>query len=174
MSPRWKLTCTSFTVHFTSAACPRYRAPEETAAAIDREGWFNTRDRARFEDGSLFIVGRKKELIVRFGFNIYPGEVEAVLNAHASVVQSAVIGRSVEGVAGDEEVVAFVQLLPGSQVTAAELAEPAARQLARYKRPSQILLTPIMPVTPTGKIVKDELLKMAACSAQNSTGLIRS
>ena len=59
-----------------------YRAPEETAAAIDDEGWFNTRDLARLEDGNLFIVGRTKDLIVRRGFNVYPAEVEAVLNAH--------------------------------------------------------------------------------------------
>src|SRR5437879_3894934 len=86
-----------------------YRAPEETAAAIDPEGWFNTRDLARLEGGNLFIVGRTKELIVRFGFNVYPAEVEAVLNAHPGIVRSAVIGRSVEGAEGDEEVVAFVQ-----------------------------------------------------------------
>jgi long-chain acyl-CoA synthetase len=143
-----------------------YRAHEETAAAIDAEGWFNTRDLARLEDGNLFIVGRTKELIVRFGFNVYPGEVEAVLNAHAAVLRSAVVGRSVEGAEGGEEVIAFVQLLPGSRLTATELAEHAARHLARYKRPSQILLIPTMPVTPTGKIVKDELLRMAASSTQ--------
>jgi long-chain acyl-CoA synthetase len=66
-----------------------YLAPEETAAAIDPEGWFNTRDLARLEDGNLFIVGRTKELIVRFGFNVYPAEVEAVLNAHPAVIRSA-------------------------------------------------------------------------------------
>src|SRR3984893_19022494 len=87
-----------------------YRAPEETAAALNAEGWFNTRDLARFEDGNLFIVGRTKDLIIRFGFNVYPAEVEAVLNAHPAVAQSGVIGRSVDG---DEEVVAFIQLLPG-------------------------------------------------------------
>ena len=138
-----------------------YRAPEETAAAIDVEGWFNTRDLARMEDGHLFIVGRTKELIVRFGLNVYPAEVEAVLNAHPAVSRSAVIGRSVEGAEGDEQVVAFVQPSPGSSVTESELAEHAARHLAAYKRPSHILLIPAMPVTPTGKIVKGELAKMA-------------
>jgi long-chain acyl-CoA synthetase len=134
-----------------------YRAPEDTAAAIDPEGWFNTRDLARLEDGNLFIVGRTKDLIVRRGFNVYPAEVEAVLNAHSAVAQSAVIGQSVEG---DEEVIAFVQPLPGSQLTAGDLAEYAARQLALYKRPSRIILVPAMPVTPTGKVVKAELAKM--------------
>ncbi|HVB58495.1 MAG TPA: AMP-binding protein [Candidatus Acidoferrales bacterium] len=136
-----------------------YRAPEETAAAIDAEGWLNTRDLARLEDGNLFIVGRTKELIVRFGFNVYPGEVEAVLNAHPAVLRSAVIGRAVEGVEGEEEVVAFVQPLPNTSLTVAELAEHAARVLASYKRPSQIVLIPAMPLTPTGKVMKDELAK---------------
>ena len=138
-----------------------YRAPDETASAIDAEGWFNTRDLARLEDGNLFIVGRTKELIVRFGFNVYPAEVEAVLNAHPAVVRSAVIGRPVEGVEGEEEVVAFVQPLPNSSLTAAELAEHAARVLASYKRPSQIVLILAMPLTPTGKVMKDELAKVA-------------
>jgi long-chain acyl-CoA synthetase len=91
-----------------------YRAPEETSAAINPDGWFNTRDLARLENGYLFIVGRTKELIVRFGENVYPAEVEAVLNSHPAVVRSAVIGRPVSGVEGGEEVVAFVQLLPSS------------------------------------------------------------
>jgi acyl-coenzyme A synthetase/AMP-(fatty) acid ligase len=72
-----------------------------------------------------------------------------------------VIGRSVPG---DEQVLAFVQLLPGSSVTAGELAAHAAQHLALYKRPSEIFLVPAMPVTPTGKIVKAELAKMAAQS----------
>jgi long-chain acyl-CoA synthetase len=139
-----------------------YRAPQETAAAIDAEGWFNARDLARSEDGNLFIVGRTKELIVRFGLNVYPAEVEAVLNAHPAVARSAVIGRSVAGSQGGEEVVAFVQPLPGSPPTDTELAEHVAKHLAPYKRPSQFLLVPAMPLTPTGKVVKDELAKMVA------------
>jgi long-chain acyl-CoA synthetase len=138
-----------------------YHAPEETAAAINPEGWFNTRDLARLENGYLFIVGRTKELIVRFGENVYPAEVEAVLNAHPAVVRSAVIGRTVEGTEGGEEVIAFVQLSPLSQITEAELAQHAAQHLAPYKRPSQILLVSSMPLTPTGKVVKGELTKMA-------------
>src|SRR5271168_758165 len=143
-----------------------YRAPEETAAAIDPEGWFNTRDLARLEDGHLFIVGRTKELIVRFGMNVYPAEVEAVLNTHPAVVRSAVIGRSVQGAEGGEEVIAFVQLLPGSTATVAEVADHASRNLAPYKRPSQILLIAEMPLTPTGKAKKDELARIAASPAR--------
>jgi len=138
-----------------------YHAPEETAAAINQAGWFNTRDLARLENGYLFIVGRTKELIVRFGLNVYPAEVEAVLNAHPAVVRSAVIGRTVQGTEGGEDVVAFVQLRPSSQISETDLEQHAAQRLAPYKRPSQILLVPTMPLTPTGKVVKGELAKMA-------------
>jgi acyl-CoA synthetase (AMP-forming)/AMP-acid ligase II len=138
-----------------------YHAPEETAAAINSEGWFNTRDLARLENGYLFIVGRTKELIIRFGENVYPAEVEAVLNAHPAVVRSAVIGRPVAGTEGGEEVVAFVQLAPSSPTSEAELAQYAAKHLAPYKRPSQIQLVPSMPLTATGKVIKGELAKMA-------------
>jgi len=135
-----------------------YRAPGETAAAINLEGWFNTHDLARFENGYLFIVGRTRELIVHFGLNVYPAEVEAVLNTHPEVVRSAVIGRPAPGVNGGEEVVAFVQPAPRSSLNSADLAEHAARHLAPYKRPSEILLVSSMPLTPTGKVKKDELL----------------
>lgn len=144
-----------------------YRAPQETATAIDVEGWYNTQDLARFEDGSLFIVGRTKELIVRFGFNVYPAEVEAAFSAHPAVLRCAVVGRPAKG-EGDEEVVAFVQLSKDSKLTAAELADSVAQQLAPYKRPSDVFLVDAMPVTPTGKIVKDELVKMAASSSLGS------
>jgi long-chain acyl-CoA synthetase len=138
-----------------------YRSPEETAAALDSEGWFNTRDLARLQEGNLFIVGRTKDMIVRFGFNVYPAEVEAVLNAHPEVAQSAVVGRSVEE---NEEVVAFVQLVPGSALTPLQLAEYASQGLGPYKRPSEIILVPSMPVTSTGKVIKTELTKLPAFS----------
>lgn len=102
---------------------------------------------------------------MRFGENVYPAEVEAVLNAHPAVVRSAVIGRSVQGVEGGEEVIAFVQPSPGSALSVAELADHAARNLASYKRPSLILLIAEIPLTPTGKAKKDELAKMAASTA---------
>jgi long-chain acyl-CoA synthetase len=134
-----------------------YRAPEETAAAVNPEGWFNTRDLARLENGYLFIVGRTKELIIRFGENVYPAEIEAVLNAHPAVVRSAVIGRTVAGTEGGEEVIAYVQLAPASSITEQELSHHAAQHLAPYKRPSKIILVDSMPLTPTGKVAKFEL-----------------
>jgi long-chain acyl-CoA synthetase len=140
-----------------------YRAPEETAAVIDAEGWFNTRDLARFEDGNLFIVGRTKDLIIRSGFNVYPAEVEAVLNGHPAVAQSAVIGKMTDS---EEQILAFVQPSPGSTLTETELAEYAAERLAPYKRPSQILLVSTMPMTPSGKIAKTELERISVGLAQ--------
>lgn len=135
-----------------------YRAPEETAAAINEEGWFNTRDLARFEDGNLFIVGRTKDLIIRFGFNVYPAEVEAVLNAHPAVAQSAVIGRTSQG---NEEILAFIEASPGSNLISTDLAEYAAKHLAAYKRPTEFLFVSSMPMTASGKIAKSDLAKIA-------------
>lgn len=133
-----------------------YRAPDLTAKAIDADGWFNTGDLARFDGDFLFIVGRTKEMIIRSGFNVYPAEIEAVLNSHEAVVQSAVVGRAVEG---NEEVVAFVQLLPGSMTSAADLMAHVSPQLTSYKRPSEIIVLGSLPATSTGKILKHKLAK---------------
>lgn len=136
-----------------------YRAPEETAAAIDSEGWFKTGDLARHEDGSWFIIGRAKEMIIRFGFNVYPAEIEGVLNAHPAVARSAVIGLAKDGT---EDILAFIHPTPGTSPTEAELAGFAAAQLAPYKRPTRIHLLAQMPMSPAGKILKHELLKLAS------------
>jgi long-chain acyl-CoA synthetase len=135
-----------------------YRAPEETAAAIDAEGWFNTRDLARFEDDHLFIVGRTKELIIRFGFNVFPAEIETVLNGHPAVTQSAVIGRTA---AETEEIIAFVQVAANASVSEADLADFAAQRLAPYKRPSTILIVATLPAGANGKILKSALAPLA-------------
>jgi acyl-coenzyme A synthetase/AMP-(fatty) acid ligase len=88
-----------------------------------------------------------------------------VLNGHPAVVRSAVVGRAV---AGDEEVVAFVQLLPEISLTAAELADYAARHLAPYKRPSRILIVSAMPMTAAGKLAKAELKQIAESEIDNA------
>jgi long-chain acyl-CoA synthetase len=131
-----------------------YRAPDLTAKAIDSEGWFNTGDLARFDGDCLYIVGRTKEMIIRSGFNVYPAEVEAVLNSHKDVVQSAVVGRSVNG---NEEVVAFVQLMKGSRTQPSDLMAFVSPQLTSYKRPSEIIVLDTLPATSTGKILKHKL-----------------
>jgi long-chain acyl-CoA synthetase len=131
-----------------------YRAPDLTAKAIDPDGWFNTGDLARFEGDCLFIVGRTKEMIIRSGFNVYPAEIEAVLSSHPSVVQCAVVGRPIEG---NEEVVAFVQLLSGTATSVDDLMAHISPQLTSYKRPSEIIVLPALPATSTGKILKHKL-----------------
>ncbi|MGH7118861.1 MAG: class I adenylate-forming enzyme family protein [Acetobacteraceae bacterium] len=135
-----------------------YKAPAETAAVIDEDGWFNTQDLARFENGNLFIVGRSRELIIRFGFNVYPAEIEAVLNHHPAVLQSAVIGRAVRG---DEEIIAFVQPVAGATPAIADIAHHAAAALAPYKRPTRIVLVSSLPTSASGKIRKAELAQLA-------------
>jgi acyl-CoA synthetase (AMP-forming)/AMP-acid ligase II len=131
-----------------------YRAPDLTAKAINADGWFNTGDLARFDGDCLFIVGRSKEMIIRSGFNVYPAEIEAVLSTHDAVVQCAVVGRAVEG---NEEVVAFVQLLQGSNASPQDLMAHIAPQLTSYKRPSEIIVLEALPATSTGKILKHKL-----------------
>jgi acyl-CoA synthetase (AMP-forming)/AMP-acid ligase II len=133
-----------------------YQEPELTAAVLRDDGWLNTGDIVRQEvDGALFIVGRTKELIIRSGFNVYPLEVETVLNAHPAVTQSAVVGRVAAD--GNEEVLAYVEPDPHHAVTADELASYLATQLAPYKRPSEIILMAALPAAATGKILKSRL-----------------
>jgi acyl-CoA synthetase (AMP-forming)/AMP-acid ligase II len=136
-----------------------YRNPEETRRVLTEDGWLNTGDLARQDpDGALFIVGRTRELIIRSGFNVYPVEVEAVLNSHPAVVQSAVVGREVPG---NEEVVAFVEIVPGESLAPADLLAYAAERLAAYKRPGEIVIVDALPAAATGKILKGKLKEMA-------------
>jgi acyl-CoA synthetase (AMP-forming)/AMP-acid ligase II len=131
-----------------------YRAPRETEEAIDAQGWFRTGDLARSEDGNIFIVGRSKEMVIRFGFNVYPAEVEGVLNAHPAVSRAAIVSCLRDG---NEELTAFIQPRSGARVTADELADFAAGRLAPYKRPSEYLFVAAMPQSPAGKILKQQL-----------------
>jgi acyl-CoA synthetase (AMP-forming)/AMP-acid ligase II len=136
-----------------------YHDPEATQAALKPGGWLATGDIARQGgDGALHIEGRLKELIIRSGFNVFPVEVEAVLNAHPEVTQSAVVGRDT---GSDEEVVAFVELVPGSKVTARALLDFAAASLAPYKRPAEIIVMATLPAAASGKILKARLKEMA-------------
>jgi len=139
-----------------------YKAPEATAATMTADGWFRTGDLARFEGDHLFIVGRCKELIIRSGFNVYPAEIEAVFNTHPDVTQSAVVGRAVPG---NEEIVAFIQPVPGRVLSLADLEAFAAERLAPYKRPQEIVLLEALPASATGKILKGRLAEMADKSA---------
>ena len=137
-----------------------YREPELTAATMRPGHWLNTGDIARRDpDGALFIVGRTKELIIRSGFNVYPVEVEAALNSHPAVTQSAVVGRQVAD--GNEEVVAFVELDPAQTVSDEALRAHLAERLSPYKVPSRIVVLPVLPAAATGKILKGRLKEQA-------------
>jgi acyl-CoA synthetase (AMP-forming)/AMP-acid ligase II len=137
-----------------------FRNPAETARAIDADGWLRTGDLGKMDEaGNLHVVGRCKELIIRGGFNVYPPEVEAALNDHPDVIQSAVIGNSVNG---DEEILAFVQCADPAALDQEALAAFAANRLTGYKRPSRIILTTQLPAAPTGKILKHKLLSVFA------------
>ncbi len=137
-----------------------YRNPVETGKALDAEGWLRTGDLGKIDEkGHLHILGRSKELIIHGGFNVYPPEVEAALNDHPQVIQSAVIGRTRDG---DEEVLAFVQIAEGDTVDVDELRRFVGERLAGYKRPSRIITGTSLPAAPTGKILKHRLLEAFA------------
>ena len=136
-----------------------YRAPGETAAVMDADGWLNTGDIVRVDEKNrIWIESRSKELIIRSGFNVYPPEVEAAINAHPDVQQSAVVGRAV---AGNEEVVALVEVRPGATISAADISAYVADRLAPYKRPQDTIIVSELPVAPNGKILKAKLADIA-------------
>ena len=137
-----------------------YRNPVETEKALSADGWLRTGDLGKVDvHGLLHILGRSKELIIHGGFNVYPPEVEAALNDHPQVIQSAVIGRMVDG---DEQVLAFVQIAEGDTLEVEALRSFVKERLVGYKRPSRIFLGTSLPAAPTGKILKHKLMEAFA------------
>jgi len=129
--------------------------PEATAEAIT-DGWFRTGDLAKVDsDGYYYIVDRKKDLIIRGGYNVYPREIEEVLHEHPAVAEVAVIGIPHPDLG--EEVGAAVALKPGASATPAELREFARDKMAAYKYPRQVWLVESLPKGPTGKILRREV-----------------
>lgn len=134
-----------------------YKNVEETTKALDADGWFYSGDLGSIDaQGHLSIVGRCKELIIRSGFNVYPPEVEATLTEHEDVVQAAVVGKAEAN--GNEEVLAFVEVLAGSTVTSANLDAFVRERMVAYKRPSRIFIVDKLPAAATGKILKFKVL----------------
>src|SRR5207302_2751172 len=132
-----------------------YKKPEATAEAF-KGGWFHSGDMGyEDEEGFFFIVDRKKELIIRGGFNVYPREVEEVLYAHPAVQEAAVIGVPDERLG--EEVAAVVAVKAGQSVTEEELIAYTKERVAAYKYPRSIRFLETLPKGPTGKILKKEL-----------------
>jgi long-chain acyl-CoA synthetase len=129
--------------------------PEATADAI-HDGWFLSGDMAKQdEDGYFFIVDRKKDLIIRGGYNVYPREVEEVLYEHEAVAEVAVVGIPHDDLG--EEVGAAVALKSGKEVTEEELKDFAKQSLAAYKYPRTIWIVDELPKGPTGKILRREV-----------------
>ncbi len=132
-----------------------YNRPEATEEAT-RNGWFHTGDIGVFDsDGYLAIVDRKKDMILRAGYNVYPRELEEVLLTHPAVAQVAVVGVPDPRVG--EEVKAFIVRKPGATVTEKMLVDWAREQFASYKYPRIVELRDSLPISATGKVLKREL-----------------
>jgi long-chain acyl-CoA synthetase len=129
--------------------------PDATADAIT-DGWFRTGDLARVdEDGYFYIVDRKKDMIIRGGYNVYPREIEEVFYEHPAVAEAAVIGIPHPELG--EEIGAALKLKAGMTATPAELRAFARERVAAYKYPRYVWLVPDLPKGPTGKILRREV-----------------
>lgn len=142
-----------------------YKNPEATNAAIE-DGWLHTGDIGYLdEDGYLYIVERKKDLIIRGGQNVYPRDSEEILAQHPAIMEVAVVGIPSEKFG--EEVKAFVALKSGQNVSADELIVYTQQYLANYKTPAYIEFIEALPRNTVGKINKRALREMAASSGQS-------
>jgi long-chain acyl-CoA synthetase len=130
-----------------------WNRPDATAEAIDPDGWFKTGDLGKVDaDGYFFIVDRKKEMIIRGGYNVYPREIEEVIYEHPAVREAAVIGIPHPELG--EEVGAAVALKAGASVSAAELREFVKALVAGYKYPRRVWFVDELPKGSTGKILR--------------------
>jgi len=146
-----------------------FRRPAATAEVLDGQGWFRTGDVGILDaDGYLSVVDRKKDLIIRGGFNVYPRELEEVLLTHPWVSLAAVVG--VQHPSHGEEVKAFVVRAPGATVTEAELIAWCKRNMAAYKYPRIVEFRDSLPMTATGKVLKRELARDPAQAGTPATG----
>lgn len=137
-----------------------WNRPEDTAAVVP-DGWLRTGDLARRdEDGYLYIVDRKKDMIIRGGYNVYPREIEEVLHEHPAVALAAVLGVPDERLG--EEVAAAVVLRPGAEADTEELQRFVRDRVAAYKYPRRVWLTDALPMGPSGKILKREITAPAS------------
>ncbi len=136
-----------------------YRLEEQTRAVFDESGFFLTGDMGHLDDdGHLHITGRLKEMLIIGGENVFPREIEEVLNRHAAVKDSGVIGRP-DPMRG-EVPVAFVELKDGQSVEPKALITWCRQSLAGYKAPDEVRIVDALPRNPTGKIVRRELKKL--------------
>jgi long-chain acyl-CoA synthetase len=137
-----------------------WNAPEETATVL-RDGWLHTGDIGHVDsDGYLYVVDRKKDLILRGGFNVFPRDVEDVLLSHPRVAMAGVVGRPDARMG--EEVVAFVSLQPGATDGAGELIRYARSRLSATEAPREIRIVDRIPLTSVGKLDRKALRGMVA------------
>lgn len=130
--------------------------PEANAEAVV-DGWFRTGDLGtKSDDDYITIVDRKKDMIVRNGYNVYPREVEEVLSAHPAVALAAVFGVTHE--THGQEIMAAVTLMPGGEVEVDELLVFARERVAAYKYPRRVEILDALPLGPSGKVLKRELV----------------
>ena len=142
-----------------------FRNEEATKNAL-RNGWLHTGDLAKVdEDGYLFIVDRKKDLIIRGGFNIYPRDLEELLAKHEAVSEVAVIGIPSEAMG--EEILACVVKKEGADITEQELIEFTQTHLAKYKTPRHVVFLKELPRNGVGKILKARLRESIINSEAN-------
>ena len=142
------------------AAMDGYLRSDEETRVVMRDGWFRTGDLARISpEGFVTIVGRKKELILRGGYSVVPGEVEAALLAHAAVAEAAVVG--VPHASLGEEIAAFVTLRPGARAGTDELVAFCRERLAAFKYPRRVSIVSELPKGATGKVLKWQLASRA-------------
>jgi len=139
-----------------------HNRPEESAQIL-RGGWLHTGDVGYLDDeGYLFVVDRKKDMIIRGGENIYPAELEAVLHEHPGVAEAAVVG--VPDPVYGENVVAFVVPKPGAKLTEQEVIEHVGRLVAHFKAPSRVHFLEALPKSSIGKILRRVLRDKAAAA----------
>jgi long-chain acyl-CoA synthetase len=133
-----------------------YWGRDDATEEVMRGGWFHTGDIAtRDDEGYFFIVDRKKDLIIRGGYNVYPRELEEVLYAHPAVREAAVVGVPHESLG--EEVGAAIALKEGEEATPDELRDYIKQKVAAYKYPRVVWIVDELPKGPTGKILKREI-----------------
>lgn len=146
-----------------------WNKPAETAEMIDKDGWASTGDLGRMDsEGYVYVVDRKKDMIVTGGYNVYPTEVENAISTLESIAEVAVVGAPDERFG--ERIVAVVTVRPGNTVSEADIVEVCAKQLAGYKKPRQVIFMEELPKTGSGKIQRKQIREPLWAAEQRRVG----
>jgi fatty-acyl-CoA synthase len=139
-----------------------WNAPAATAETF-RGGWYHSNDIGHFDDeGYLYVVSRRTDMIISGGENIYPAELENILLGCSAILEACIVGRSDDR--WGEVVVAIVVLQPGARMTEADVLALFDERVARYKRPREIRFADALPRTALGKVMRSEVLKAVSCT----------